>query len=138
MSRLHIVGCVNLSYCRVCQISHGVAFRFEALIESPLALRTSQVLGVKVCQRKGNLIRECGRRRYFFQKLIGYLTSEGNGFLETKNRLDRHCQNHFLCDDAIARIGECEMPKSHSGCNHGRIDVEYQYTHVFKWQTIGI
>ena len=37
VSRLHIVGCVNLSYCRVCQISHGVAFRFEALIESPLA-----------------------------------------------------------------------------------------------------
>lgn len=43
-----------------------------------------------------------------FQKLIGYVTSEDNGFLETKNRLDRHCQNHFLCDDAIARIGECE------------------------------
>lgn len=55
VSRLHIVGCVNLSYCRVCQISHRVAFRLEALIESPLALRTSQVLGVKVCQRKGNL-----------------------------------------------------------------------------------
>lgn len=43
-----------------------------------------------------------------WQGLIENLKSEDNGFLETKNTLDRQCQNHGLCDGAIARIGECE------------------------------